>query len=176
MGSNDATSQSKPVSAAERAQTYKAGIANLQDSQNALPWASYQAPGYESLSGGDYDKLQQSILDSRMSPINQAMQSRFKDLDQSMADRGLYTSGLPDQAKQKMYVQDFQPAIVQAGADAATQRYGMEATDLQGKNAAAMENAQRGYDSSWRPQEYLQGLWNGTGGIVSNSTSSGWSI
>lgn len=41
---------------------------------------------------------------------------------------------------------------------------------------AALTNAQKQYESAWRPADYYQGLWNGTGGVISSGNSSGWSI
>jgi hypothetical protein len=43
-------------------------------------------------------------------------------------------------------------------------------------NTWAADQAQKQYDAKWRPMDYLQGLWNGTGGSVSSSTGGGWSI
>lgn len=176
MGSNSTESKSTPVSPEQRAATYQQGIKNISESQNAMPWAAYEAPNRETLSGGDYNRLEQNIVTSRMAPIQSAMDRRFRDIDQSMSDRGLYTSGLPDQAKNRVMAENFLPAITQAGAEAATQRYGMQSAENQAGNTFNLENAKQKYDSDWRPKEYLQGLWNGTGGTISSSTGGGWSI
>lgn len=44
------------------------------------------------------------------------------------------------------------------------------------QNTWNADQTQKSFDAQWRPYDYLQGLWNGTGGSVSSSTGGGWSI
>jgi hypothetical protein len=218
------------------------------------------------LAGGDYDRLEQSIIESRLAPLRQFEQRQREALDQSLADRGIYSSGLAVEAQNDLS-RELAPTISQAANEAVTTRYGFEQGDNQSANryqlgrsgmlnefnlssdrygldranlqnqyglaragmlneqdlarsqardqyalgaqsanldrsryladAALQERqgrlgynldstrmmneivsdeAQRRYDSQWRPLDYLQGLWNETGGTISSSGSSGWKI
>lgn len=43
-------------------------------------------------------------------------------------------------------------------------------------NTANAQAAQSQWQSQWEPATYLAGLWNGTGGVISNSSSGGFNI
>jgi hypothetical protein len=187
MGGNDSKSESKPLSGAERADAYNYGsasIANTVRNSGAFNAANqldtnqlgYTSPTYESLNNGDYNALEQSIINSRTAPLDTAWNKYKESENQQMADRGLWSSGMPIKEQQKYYAENFLPAYQQAGADAATQRYTMQQSDLTAKNAAAIDAAQKEYEAKWRPLDYAQGLYNQTGGVMSSGTSSGWSI
>ncbi len=186
-GYNSSESNSRPLSATERDSIYQAALGNLSSN---IPSTGYTAPSYASpgaaktMSDGDYAALEQNILKSRMAPINSAMADERARSDQSLSDRGLWASGIAEKAQQDV-TKNFMPSITQAGADAATQRYGMQASELAGlnqfaqtsaqaQNAFDMENASRKDNSNWRPADYLAGLWNGTGGTVGSSGSEGF--
>jgi len=81
------------------------------------------------LHGGDYNALQQSILESRVIPLEYAMRGAQEQVDQDLADRGLYSSGLAVRAKNDVQ-ERFAPVLASAAADAVTQRYGLQAQDL----------------------------------------------
>jgi hypothetical protein len=136
----------------------------------------YDAPEYQALEGGDYDALERNIITSRTAPLDEAWRKSRETINQDAADRGLWSSGVPIKNEQDFYAQNFIPAYQQAGADAAVQRYGMQQQDLQNRNSANMENAQREYEAPWRFLDYGQGLYNQTGGVLSSGGSSGWSI
>jgi hypothetical protein len=136
----------------------------------------YTAPEYKALNNGDYNALEQNIIQSRTAPLDEAWRKSRETINQDAADRGLWSSGVPIKNEQDFYAQNFLPAYQQAGADAAVQRYTMQQQDLQNQNSANMENAQRQYESPWRFLDYGQGLYNQTGGVVSSGGSSGWSI
>lgn len=214
MGSNDTSSKSRPLTAAERESAFNTGIYNLarltggetpdvmsrgeygrskglkgKDLDTAYgrytqgqyreaepQFAEYESPEARTLGGGDYDRLEQQILQSRTAPLDAAWSRRGKEIDQDMADRGLWSSGVGIQAKNDTFAQDFLPAYTQAGGEAATQRYGAQMQENQSQNAQDMENASRKFDSKWRPFDALMGLYNGTGGVVSSSQGGGWSI
>lgn len=210
-------------------------------------------PGYaERMGGGDYNRLEQSILTSRLAPLESAYNTQASKLDSDLAKRGIYSSGAATQAQTDL-TSTFLPQITQAGADAAAQRYALQQADLQAANqynlsragqlqsgataantynlsragqlsssaqaqnqydlsragqlssgiqadnayalnranqltsgsqanaAAAnaynLENANRIYNSAWQPYNYGAGLWNGTSGAITNSSSGGgWSF
>lgn len=179
-----------------------------------------QAAPTQTLSGGDYDALESSILQSRLSPIQQQIAQRSKDINQSMADRGLYASGLPDQQMNKEMTSTFMPAINQAAAEASNQRYGLQSGEnqmvnqanqmnaaganafrqanasaqnaftlnraggidqstqganafnqarAQGANAFGLTNTAANVANAWRPADYMQGVYNQSGGANSSS-------
>jgi hypothetical protein len=191
MGGNDSTSSSRPLNAKERAAAYQAGIKNIGDSTGNSGLFSlgndgnytldtsglaYNAPAYNQLDNGDYASLEKNIVASRTAPLDEAWRKAQETMNQDASDRGLWSSGMPIKNEQDYYAQNFLPAYQQAGADAAIQRYTMQQQDLQGQNAQNMANAQQNYESKYRPLDYLQGLYNGTGGVISSGGSTGWSI
>lgn len=188
-GGQSSSNTSRPLNAQERNDIYQAALSQLG---GKMPDTGYAAPTYadpgtaQTMSGGDYAALEQNILASRMAPITAAMADERTRTDQSLSDRGLWASGIAEKAQQDV-TKNFLPSITQAGADAATQRFGMQASELAGlnqfalnktqaQNAFDMENANRRDNSNWRPADYLAGLWNGTGGTIGSSSSSGWSL
>lgn len=171
MGGNDTKNTSRPLTASEMQDRYQVALQNIQPN-----YEIYKGPQYESMSNGDYDRLEESIVKSRTAPIDYAWDARSKSINQSMADRGLWSSGQVDKKLDETYAQDFLPQYTQAGAEAATQRYNLQAQDIAGKNAFALDNAKTAYESKWRDEDYKAGLWNNTGGIISTGNSSGWSI
>ncbi len=153
---------------------------------------AYQAPQYsdpgaaKTLSGGDYDRLEQSILQSRTAPLDRQYALDREMLDESLAKRGIWSSGLAARAQNDLS-ERYAPAYAQAGGEATAQRYGMQSGELANlnnyalqqagaRNAYDMENANRLYQSLWRPADYLAGLWNGTGGSVASSSSFGFNV
>jgi hypothetical protein len=170
--------------------------------------ARYSTPDYEKaqivdpgnverFAGGNYDRLEQSILKSRTAPLERALSLAEAGTDADAAKRGIWSSGLAIQSKQAL-ADKFAPELRAAAADAATQRYGAEQADVnaanqynQGrastlnqagqfgsaqKNSFEMENANRRYNAQWAPANYLSGVYNGTGGAFSNASGGGWNF
>ena len=252
------TSSGQAVQSGPAAQAANANAGAFQAATITDPGSALQ------LVGGDYNRLEQNILASRMAPLQQAMAAQYQMTDQEMADRGIYASGIGSQAKERIFTRDYLPQINSAAADSVAQRYGLESGDnnatnsfnlgrantlntanLQqssnqnafntsaaerantvalanaaatnqsnqfnaaatntvalanaaatnqsnqfnaaatnqsnqfnsgGQTAADAAAAQAEYDAEWRPLEYAQGLYNGTGGSVTSSSGSGWSI
>lgn len=185
MGGNDSTSESRPLTAAERASAYNTGISSMSNTlgsnyynNGALNTAGlgYSTPTYQSLGNGDYDAYQQAIYDSTANNLDTTWKNRSADINQSMADRGLWSSGVAEQVIADDYNENWLPQYTQAANNAATTRYTLQANDLQNQNAFNQTNAEQEYNSKWRPLDYAQGLYNGTGGVISSSNSNGWSI
>lgn len=186
MGGNSSKSESRPLTATERKQAYEAGISSMSGSlgsdyfsdSGALNTSGlgYTKPDYEALGGGDYDAYENSIYNSAASKLDTAWGNRQEDVNQSMADRGLWASGVAEQVMQDDYNENWLPQYQQAANQAAQQRYTMQAADLANKNSFNQTNAEQDYNSRWRPLDYAQGLYNGTGGVISSSNSGGWSI
>lgn len=189
MGSNSTSSNSTPLSAEQRQGIYRTAMSELGGS---LFDTGYKSPGYtdsgpaRSLSDGDYNRFEQRVLDSRLAPLKQYEMQAREQADADLNKRGLFKSGIGVRTQNDI-TDKFADNYQQAGADAATQRYAMEQQDLNAMNqyglarsAAANQfystEADRQYQAKWRPADYLAGVWNGTGGVVSSSSGGGWSI
>lgn len=171
MGSNESSSTSRPLDAGERLASYRTGMTAINPQ-----FSYYQSPQLERLSGGDYDRLESSIVDSRTAPLNRAWDLERETINQEMSDRGLWASGVPAQRMQQRFEEAYVPVFKQAGAEAAQQRYGLQSDEQARMNQAALDIANRQYESQWRPLDYKSGIWNNTGGVISSSTGGGWSI
>lgn len=192
MGDNSTSSTSRPLTAAERNELYATGMGNMNAHvTKAMNTGTDEAETFDpgaakQLANGDYDALERSIVDSRMAPLSRAMALERDRSDADVAKRGLFSSGIGVRAQGDV-TERFAPTIAQAGADAATQRYNLQASDLNNANQynvgrATLMNTVAGQrktdqrNNAWRPAEYMQGMWNGTGGVVSQGSGGGWSI
>lgn len=186
MGSNETESSSRPLTADERAQTYDASKARLAQyiPSGTLNYSAATSPGVaKTLTGSDYDALEQSLYNSQLAGIDTAVKRKNEDINQSASDRGLWASGVPIANQHEFYADYVLPAYQKAAADAATQRFQLQSGENQMLNNYNMAGAQlatdkekSAYETTWRPADYWQGVWNGTGGIISNSSGGGWSI
>lgn len=108
--------------------------------QSGFTEAGYTDPGAftgpgnaKTLSGGDYDRLERSIVGSRWAPLMRSKELDREALNQSLADRGIYSSGLAVESENDL-AERYAPQFAAAGAEAAAQRYGLQAQELQGLN------------------------------------------
>lgn len=167
MGSNGSSQSSRPLTADERRAAYDAGVSAINNTDTTRFGGDYVAPTYERLGEGDYARLGAGLNAGTERQQDLALRGS----NQDAADRGIYTSlnalRLNNDVRERY-------APVFAGNDATLMQ--MKAGDVAGANAAAMENAGRKYDASWRPADYLAGIYNNTGGAVSSGKTSGWSI
>lgn len=189
-GSSGSTASSS-LTASQRAELYDAAMNRLGQTIPANP---YRAPEYVSqggaktLSQGDYSRLEDSLLGSRNAQLDRAKSLDTEKLNQSMADRGLYTSGVALAAQNDLN-ETYAPQYLQAAADATAQRYGLQANENNMVNdyntkadaAANTFNTNKAnaiYSNSWDIPNYLKDVWSGTQGSysISNNGSSGWSI
>lgn len=194
MGSSGSSSNtSKPLTGAERSDIFNYGMRDITgNANNQALNIDYQAPTYQSsgpyqgLSNGDYNALQQSLYSGATAGLKQYEQDARDNIDQSLSDRGLWSSGIA-QAAQNDLTNSLADNYQSAGANAAAQRYGLQAQDLAQQNAYNqgesqfanqfnMQNANQNYASQWAPLEYLQGLYNQTGGVITNQKQSNWGI
>lgn len=207
-GGSQSGSSSRPLTGKERAEAYNYGVQSIGNtSMFNQPYYQYDAPDYvqsniydpgnaSQMAGGDYDRLEQSIVQSRTAPLLSAYQTQSQRLDSDLAKRGIWSSGAAVQAQNDL-TSSFLPQLTQAGADAATQRYGMQQQDLnsmnqynlaragqlttagqqeaQSANSFNMENSNRNMASAWKPAEFGLGLYNNTGGSVSGG-GGGWNF
>jgi hypothetical protein len=207
-GGSSGGTTSKPLTGPERAQAYDYGMKSIgSTTMFNQPYYQYDSPDYvqsniydpgnaSQMAGGDYDRLEQSIVQSRTAPLLAAYGTQSQRLDSDLAKRGIWSSGAATQAQNDLTT-SFLPQLTQAGADAATQRYGMQQQDLnnmnqynlaragqltsagqtesQQANSFNMENANRNMASAWKPAEFGLGLYNNTGGTVSGG-GGGWNF
>ena len=177
MGNNKTSQSSAPITAEEQLKKANIGNKYISDNRNSpmFDGTGYEASPYQSLSDGDYSALEASIRDSRTAPLDRQKSLDSKNLDQGLSDRGVWSSGLAVSAQNDLN-ERYAPQYAAAGADAATQRYGLQANELQGKNTYNATQDKAKTDAKWRPLDYLQGNWTGNGGTVSSSSGGGWSI
>lgn len=161
-----------------------------------VTFTNFQKP--RSLTNEDYGRLEQEMYASRAAPLEAKWRERAGDINQEMAARGVSRGGVPITEKSKVFAREFAPLFAQAASEAATQRYGAQGTEQQAlnnlntsqvnarnqffqqsqgnKNQFNQAEAQQQYQSKWRPLDYLAGIYNGTGGVISSSSGGGWSI
>lgn len=165
-------SDSRPLTPAERTAIYNAGITGINSGVSGMPFSQYSGIAPNTLSGGDYNALQQAIFDSSTAGLDKYSRDRSEALDADLAKRGIWSSGLAVRSQNDL-AGELSGSWAKAGADAAAQRYGLQANELQATNAFRADQADKEYQSKWRPLDYLQGLWNGTGGTISSSSGGG---
>lgn len=138
------------------------------------------------MSGGDYDRLEDSIVSSRWAPLQRYEGLMRERTDEDLNRRGIWSSGIATQAQGDI-TEQFLPQYTAAGAEAATQRYGAQQQEQQFLNQltaqeAARETAyrqaeaQQQFASQWAPLEFLMGLYNQTGGAISSGKSKGFNV
>ena len=162
MGSNKTQSTSAPVTAADRLKSYNAGMGAMNPN-----YASYEDPQTERLGAGDYENVRAGLE----APIARQQELALKHNDQNMSDRGIYTSLNAIRSNDNTR-ETYAPQFAATGAALAN----LKAQDIAASNANKLTVADKQYESKWRPEDYKAGIWNGTGGVVSSSTSGGWSI
>jgi len=172
MGSNKTSSNSAPVTAEDRQKTYEYAVNNLW---GVIPKTNYEAYKPQTITGGDYGKLQNDLLSGYTAAIDRAKSQDSERLDSDLAKRGIWSSGLAVRAQNDLD-ERYIPQYASAGANATQARYGLQTQEMTNVNALNSAEKDRVYQSQWRPADYLAGIWNGTGGVVSSSSGGGWSI
>lgn len=145
---------------------------------------TYSGPGkVNTLTGGDYDKLQSDILRGSTAGLDYAKAQDIKSINDDAAKRGIWSSGLVDQAIKDREV-GYAPSYAKAGGDATTQRYVLQSGENQGANQFALSssglenqfnqtNAQNRFSSGWAPLNYLSSIYSGTAGNVGGTNTFG---
>lgn len=197
FGSSTSKDTSRPLTGQERGDIFNWGLGSINAAMGnvgsrQLNAPQYQAPKFtasgapQSLSGGDYNRLEQSIVDSRWAPLQRYEAQQRERTDEDLNKRGIWSSGIATQAQGDV-TEQFAPQYAAAGAEAAAQRYGLQAQEQQFMNQLNMQEATRrtGFDqtqadqqyaSQWAPLEYLMGLYNQTGGAISSGKSRGFNF
>jgi len=182
-GSNSQSSSSRPLTGPERANVYNWGLDSIvgqhglpyKGREEYQPYIRYDAVKPQTLTDGDYDKLQSDMLSGYVSGIDRAKAVDSERLDADLAKRGIWSSGLAVRAQNDL-TERYAPQYTAAGGQATQARYGLQSQELGNVNMMNASEADKVYQSKWRPAEYLSGLWNGTGGAVSSGSGSGWNF
>lgn len=186
---NNANNQAHYQNYLASRETANASAKTVSDMLGSLKYTSPKYTAAEpakTLTNGDYDRLETNIFQSRGAPLLRQFMVDSEALDADLNKRGIYSSGLAVRAQNDLR-ERYLPQYRAAASEAAAQRYGMQSDELEqlnaravaeanARNAFAMDNAGKEYDSQWRKPDYLAGLWNGTGGAISSGVSGGWSI
>lgn len=167
-GGSSGGTTSKPLTGPERAQAYDYGMKSIGNTTMFnQPYYQYDSPDYiqsniydpgnasqasytggqiydagdaRQMANGDYDRLEQSIVQSRTAPLLAAYGTQSQRLDSDLAKRGIWSSGAATQAQNDLTT-SFLPQLTQAGSDAAAQRYGMQQQDLNAYNQYGLTRA-----------------------------------
>lgn len=104
-------------------------------------WQDYgqAAPTYQGLMSGDYNALQQALTTPGAIAANTAYNQGYSNLTNTMGGQGLYGSSIMQNQATNNLDSVYQNALATNAANAATQRYGLQQTDL--TNASAQQMA-----------------------------------
>ena len=118
---------------------------NYKLNSAAPTWQGYnaQAPqvnqNYKGLMGGDYEALQQALAQPGQIQAQNAYNTANRNLNDTMGGRGLYGSSIMSTQANEGLNREYMNALSTNAANAAAQRYGMQATDLQNQNQFGMQ-------------------------------------
>jgi hypothetical protein len=96
---------------------------------------SAKVPTYQGLMGGDYNAYQNAMTVPGKIAAENAYNTASRDLNNTMGGRGLYGSSIMATQANEGLNREYMNAQAVNAANAAANRYGMQATDLQNQNA-----------------------------------------
>ncbi|KAB0668939.1 hypothetical protein F6V30_13965 [Oryzomonas sagensis] len=136
-------------------------------SAGGINFPTYQTPTYQS--AGDFQK------GGYTAGLDYAKAQDASKLNSDLASRGIWSSGLAEQATKDLN-SAYSGAYEKAGADQATaqNQYNLNAANQ--ANQFNQTNAQNQFTSGWAPLNYLSSIWSGTAGNVGGSNSFGANI
>jgi len=178
FGSGSSGQSSQPLTAGQRSDIYEGGISDIAGTQASgqLSTPSYQAPSYQQgMTTGDYSQMQQQLLQGGEAGLDYQNAQAQKAMNNDAAKRGIWSSGLVSQENTDLQAA-LAPQYAAAGATAAGQAANLSQSNATAQNAFNQTNAQNTYNSQWAPLNYLQGIYNQTGGAISNGSSENFSI
>jgi hypothetical protein len=110
--------------------------ANLQSGQiTGLDYNKLgNTPTYQGLMGGDYGRLESALAQSGAIAAQNAFNQGSQALNSAMSGRGMYGSSIMSNQANQGLNREFMNALATNAAQAAAQRYGLEASDLASKN------------------------------------------
>ena len=102
---------------------------------------TYDPGEAKTLTGGDYNRLQNDILSGTTAGIDRAKYLDLQNTDSSAAKRGIWSSGLALKAANDV-AERYAPQYAQAGANATQQRYALQSGENQAGHAGGMQMQQ----------------------------------
>lgn len=195
IGAGSSGQSSQPLNAQQRGDIFTGGVANIAQTapgmfnanqsigadgtpstQYTMNAPAFQNPNYkQGMTTGDYSQMQQQMLKGGEAGLDYQLGNAEKNLNNDAAKRGVWSSGLVQQADKDLQA-GFAPQYAAAGATAAGQAAQLSQSGAAAENAFNQTNAQNTYNSQWAPLNYLQGIYNQTGGAISNGSSDNFSI
>lgn len=171
FGGGGSGSSSQPLTGDQRADILNKGVAAISQNLNALPFGGYTSPTYQpGMVAGDYNTMQQQLLKGGEAGLDYAKGKDLEAYNNDAAKRGIWSSGLALRGENDINAA-YAPQYAAAGATAAGQAANLSQQNSAAQNAFNQANAQNQYNASWAPLNYLQGIFNQTGGTISNSSS-----
>jgi len=186
------SSESKPLNADERSAIFQGAMRDLSHTNpgyvkdGMLTGPQYEAPTYTSapiqqISNGDLQSLQKTMTSGYTAPLDYAKAKDTQNFNNSAGAKGIWSSGLAVKGENDINA-GYAPQYAQAGANATNAAFGLQNSQNQSVNALRQQdtnaqntfnlaNASTANQSKWKPLDYLAGIWNGTGGQTSNSSS-----
>ena len=188
-GSTSSTSQSQPLTADQRSAIFQGAMQNLSQTNPSyitgtggtpgtpdaysLTGPQYAAPTYQS--PGTPEDLQQQMAAGYDARTQYQQDQADKTLNSNLASRGIWSSGLAQQAQQASD-DSFKAQYAQNGANSANAAANLNQQNANAQNTFNLANAGQVNQSNWAPLNYLAGIWNGTGGQTSSGESSGFNF
>jgi hypothetical protein len=177
--------------------TYSLNAPSYNSPEYTSPEYTYQTDP-QMLSDGDLSALQQQMTSGYTSGLDYAKGKDTENLNADLAKRGVWSSGIADKAILNQVDAVYAPQYAKAGADATAAADTLQSGQLQQANTLSAQNAQSQNafnaqnagtqntfnlanasaqnSAQWAPLNYLQGIWNGTGGTMGSGSSSGWNM
>lgn len=118
-------------------QSYYSYTANAPMGKVSTPNYQYtagNAPTYQGLMGGDYNRLESALAAPGQIAAQNAYTTASRDLTNAMGGRGLYGSSIMGTQANEGLNREYMNALATNAANAAASRYGMQASDLANKN------------------------------------------
>ena len=109
--------------------------------QGYVPQTAQVSQNYQGLMGGDYEALQKALTTPGEIAAKTAYEQGQTNLTNQMGGQGLYGSSIMSNQARNALETPYMNALSTNAANAAAQRYGMQATDLQNQNQFGMTQA-----------------------------------
>ena len=171
-GKQKSSSSTTMLTPQEQESYYNRGLQNFG---SAIPQDVYAAPEQQTLTGGDYTKLQNEMLKGYTAGLDYSKAKNLESFNNSAGAKGIWSSGLALKGEQDI-TEGYNPAYAAAGGQATQAALGAKQNELSEGNQMAMTNAALLDASKWKKADFLSGLWTAGKGSNSKSSSSAWNF
>lgn len=169
-GKQKSSSSTTQLTPQEQEAYYKQGLQNFG---SAIPQDAYVAPEQQTLTGGDYTKLQDDMFKGYTAGLDYSKGRDLENFNNSAGAKGIWSSGLALKGEQDI-TEGYNPAYAAAGGQATQAALGAKQNELSQGNQMAMTNAALLDASKWKKADFLSNLWQAGKGSNSKSSGSGW--